>query len=137
MQIFRDWTIRRKIVAGFAPVLLATALQGWFAIRKLDAVDDLAERISRGEIPAAAVHQLREDARGAIVAMVVATVGLGLLLAFVLGRLIADPLEQLGVTTDQVSKGDLTVEVKSRSRDEVGWIEHLIRTMVDSLRQME
>lgn len=136
MQIVNDWTIRRKIVTGFALVLAVTALEGWFAIRQLDAADELARKIARGELAAAAVDQLREDSRAIILAMVLAAMALGLFLALYLARLIADPLERLGIATEQVSKGDLAVEIRSRSRDEVGWLEHSMRTMVKSLRQM-
>ena len=136
LQIVRDWTIRRKIVTGFALVLVVTAAQSWFAIRKLDAMDDLVGRISRGELPPAAVHQLREDSRAVIFVMMGAAVALGLLLALFLARLIAAPLERLGIATEQVAKGDLTVQILSRSRDEVGWLEDLMRAMVKNLLQM-
>ena len=136
LQIVRDWTIRRKIVTGFALVLVVTALQSWFAIRKLDAMDDLVGRISRGELPPAAVHQLREDSRAVIFIMMWAAVALGLLLALFLARLIAAPLERLGIATELVAKGDLTVQILSRSRDEVGWLEDLMRAMVKNLLQM-
>jgi methyl-accepting chemotaxis protein len=67
---------------------------------------------------------------------VLAAVVLGFLLALFLTRLIAAPLEQLGIATEQVARGDLTVEILSRSRDEVGWLEDLMRKMVKNLRQM-
>jgi methyl-accepting chemotaxis protein len=99
-------------------------------------MDALVGRISRGELPVVAVHHLREDSRAAILLMVAGAVVLGLLVALFLARLIAQPLVQLGIATEQVSRGDLTVEIRSGSRDEIGWLEHLMRTMVKNLRQM-
>ena len=40
MQKIRDWTIRRKILTGFAAVLLLTSIQGWFAISQLERLAD-------------------------------------------------------------------------------------------------
>ena len=51
-----------------------------------------------------------------------------------LARLIADPLTSLGVLAEQVSKGDLTADIRSQSRDEIGWLEHSMRQMVKNLR---
>ena len=101
MQIIRDRTIRRKIVTGFALVLAVTSLQGWFAIRRLDAMNDSVGKIGRGELPAAAVSQLYQDSRVFILTLAVATVVAGLLLALFLARLIAHSIEQLGIATEQ------------------------------------
>ena len=64
------------------------------------------------------------------------TIGLGLALALALSRLIADPLTSLGILAEQVSKGDLTTDIRSRSRDEIGWLEHSMRQMVKNLRDI-
>ena len=57
-------------------------------------------------------------------------------LALGLARLIADPLTSLGVLAEQVSKGDLTTDIRSQSRDEIGWLEHSMRQMVKNLREI-
>ncbi len=136
MPSVRDWTIRRKILSGFALVVGSAALQGWFASRKLEAVKELVERGGRDELAASAVQSLVAESRMVLVLMMIATVALGLVLALLLARLIADPLEQLGVASERISKGDLRVDIRSRSRDEVGWLEHIMREMVKSLRQL-
>ena len=59
-----------------------------------------------------------------------------MLLALGLARLIADPLTQLGILAEQVSKGDLTTDIRSKSRDEIGWLEHSMRQMVKNLREI-
>ena len=35
-----------------------------------------------------------------------------------------------------MSKGDLTADIRSRSRDEIGWLEHSMRQMVKNLREI-
>ena len=132
----RDWTIRRKILAGFTPILGLAAVEGWYASRKLAAVGGLLGRLQRGEIAASTAQGLVDDARMITFAIVIGTLVSGLLVAALLARLIADPLEQLGIAAERVAQGDLTIEIRSRSRDEVGWLEHVMRAMVKNLRQM-
>jgi methyl-accepting chemotaxis protein len=135
-QMIKDWTIRRKILTGFSAVLVLAAGLGWLALRSLDRMNIAASRIMQGALPASAADQVFQDSRTAIVGLVVITVGVGLVVAMVLARLIADPLTALGIAAEQVSKGDLTVDIRSQSRDEVGWLEHSMRQMVKNLRQM-
>jgi methyl-accepting chemotaxis protein len=135
-QTIRDWTIRRKILTGFSLVMLLTALLGWFALRSLDRMNVAAARIIQGEIPASSADQLFADSRLMILGTLLITMAVGLVTALALARLIADPLTRLGLMAEQVSKGDLTAEIKSQSRDEVGWLEHSMRQMVKNLRQM-
>ncbi|HEU4523605.1 MAG TPA: hypothetical protein VFR62_01200, partial [Gemmatimonadales bacterium] len=104
-QTIRDWTIRRKILTGFAVVLAFTAALGWQAIRAL-------ERLNAAGNDVRAAEQIFQDSRTAIVMFMVVTVGAGVLLALGLARLIADPLTQLGILAEQVSKGDLTTDIR-------------------------
>src|SRR6185369_3350528 len=54
--------------------------------------------------------------------------------ALFLSRLIAHPLESLGILAEEVSKGNLAADIRSQSRDEIGWLEHSMRQMVKNLR---
>ena len=121
LQKIRDWTIRRKILTGFAAVLVLTGLQGWFAIRQLDRM-------------AAASGQVLGDGRSVILLTTAVTVLVGFGLAVFLARLIANPLESLGTLAEEVSKGNLAADIRSQSRDEIGWLEHSMRQMVKNLR---
>ena len=123
LQSVRDWNIRRKILTGFAAVLGGTGVQGWLAIRQL-------ERMSGAEGGAG----LFEASRSLMVTTTVITVAIGFGLALFLARLIADPLEKLGTLAEEVSKGNLTTDIRSQSRDEIGWLEHSMRQMVKNLR---
>ena len=135
-QTIKDWTIRRKILSGVGVVLALAAVLGWVAIRALDQMNVASAGILRGELPPSTADQLFQDSRTAILALLLVTVALGVGVALVLARLIADPLSALGVLAEQVSKGDLTADIRSQSRDEIGWLEHSMRQMVKNLRQM-
>jgi methyl-accepting chemotaxis protein len=123
LQKIRDWTIRRKIITGFAAVLILTGLQGWFAVRQLERLSGVS-----------GATQLTADARSTILLTTTVTVAVGLALAVLLAKLIAGPLESLGLLAEEVSKGNLAADIKSQSRDEIGWLEHSMRQMVKNLR---
>jgi methyl-accepting chemotaxis protein len=132
-QTIKDWTIRRKILTGFAIVVLLAGLLGWFALR---GVERAMAAVAAGQQNQELAQQMLRDTRVLIIGVLVGTIVLGMAMAEGLARLIADPLTQLGMLCEEVSKGDLTKEIKSRSRDEIGWLEHLMRQMVKNLRQI-
>ena len=128
-QTIKDWTIRRKILTGFAMVLTLTTALGWQALRTLD-------RLNAAGSDVRAAEQIFQDSRMTILVFMVVTIAIGVLLALGLARLIADPLTQLGVLAEQVSMGDLTTDIRSQSRDEIWWLEHSMRQMVKNLREI-
>jgi methyl-accepting chemotaxis protein len=129
-QVIKDWTIRRKILTGFAVVLALTALLGWRALEALGRMSAL----TTGDY--AGAERIVQESRSAILMLLAITIGLGLALAIALARLIADPLTSLGILAEQVSKGNLTTDIRSQSRDEIGWLEHSMRQMVKNLREI-
>jgi methyl-accepting chemotaxis protein len=132
-QGIKDWTIRRKILTGFSVVLLLTGLLGWQALQGLERV---TSAVSNGHLSREVSEQMFHDTRLLILVTLTITILLGVALALGLARLIADPLTGLGILVEQVSKGDLTTEIRSQSRDEIGWLEHSMRQMVKNLRQI-
>jgi methyl-accepting chemotaxis protein len=133
LQMVRDWTIRRKIITCFTLVLIITGVLGAFAIRQLDRMH---EAVALGQSAGVTPDQLYLGARTTILFLLGVAGVLGVILAFGLARLIADPLTTLGQAAEEISKGDLTLDVRSRSRDEVGWLEHSMRQMVKNLRSI-
>lgn len=108
---------------------------------RVGALDASLRRLERvviegSQARAQAAERSFESARALILAGLAGAVLLGILLALFLARLIADPLTDLGVLAERVSKGDLTADIQSRSQDEVGWLEHSMRAMVKNLRQI-
>jgi methyl-accepting chemotaxis protein len=134
LQTIRDWTIRRKILTGFAVLVLLTALLGWMALRQLDLMARVAGGV--GVLGGVSPDAMYVRSRTLILALVGVSAVAGLLLAHFLAKLIAEPLERLGVAAEGVAKGDLTVDIRSLSRDEIGWLEHIMRQMVKNLREM-
>ncbi|MBA3759566.1 MAG: methyl-accepting chemotaxis protein [Gemmatimonadales bacterium] len=132
-QNIKDWTIRRKILSCFGVVLLLTSLLGWQALQGLAR---LTAAVSSGQHSREVTDQLFQDTRFFVLVILAITIVLGLALALGLARLIADPLTQLGILCEEVSKGDLTTDIRSQSRDEIGWLEHSMRQMVKNLRQI-
>ena len=132
LQVIRNWTIRRKILTGFTIALLATGVVGAYAIRQLDRMHSAVLSAQGGGM----VDAIYQDSRSFILILVASGIILGLLAALFLARLIADPLTRLGLAAEQVSNGDLTIDIKSLSRDEIGWLEHTVRQMVKNLRQV-
>jgi methyl-accepting chemotaxis protein len=129
LQIIQNWTIRRKILTGFAVVLLVTLGLGAYAIRALDQMHGAATAGGTGD----GVYQ---GARTMILALLAGAVVVGVATSMFLARLIADPLTRLGLAAEAVSNGDLTVDIKSMTRDEIGWLEHTMRQMVKNLHKM-
>jgi methyl-accepting chemotaxis protein len=129
LQLIRDMPIRRKILSGFFLVLLLTGALGWSALGTIDEM----YRTASSEV---ATEQFYHDARWRLVVLFGSTVVVALIVGLGLSRLIADRLTRLGLAAEEVSKGDLTIDIHSTSRDEIGWVEHLMRQMVKNLRGM-
>src|SRR3954452_1753511 len=123
-QTVKDWGIRRDNPSGVFAVLACTAVLGWLALRGLDRMNVASAQIVQGALPTSAADQIYSDARVSLLLVMAMTALLGVGLALLLARLMADPLTKLGIMAEQVSKGALTAEIRSQSRDEIGWLEH-------------
>jgi methyl-accepting chemotaxis protein len=71
-----------------------------------------------------------------MVATLVVSIAFGMFLAFVISRMITVPLVAGVDLTNRIASGDLTVVVRSTSRDEVGQLMDALRNMVENLRTM-
>jgi methyl-accepting chemotaxis protein len=76
--------------------------------------------------------------KAAVITLTVGLVGLAIAVvaAVAVSRSIARPLAKAVQLANAVAKGDLTVELKARSRDEIGELVAAMGTMADSLRNM-
>ena len=81
------------------------------------------------EVAQATYHQ----ARMLIGALLGACIVLGSMLAYVIGRAIARPLEKAVQVARTVAQGDLTSSIEARTRDEAGQLLHALRDMNGSL----
>jgi methyl-accepting chemotaxis protein len=57
-----------------------------------------------------------------------------IVIAWLLGRRIGNPVKQLTEVAERISVGDMGAEIKIRSRDEIGNLAEAISRMQDSLR---
>ena len=76
------------------------------------------------------------SARQMVMAGTVLAILLGLIAAFVVARSIVRPLRDAVDATDRIAEGDLTVDVKADSKDEVGQLVDSIGRMAESLREI-
>ena len=60
---------------------------------------------------------------------------LGLVLAFIFGRNITEPIGELTQVTTQIAAGDLSVQAQVKSRDEVGTLAATFNAMTDRLQR--
>jgi methyl-accepting chemotaxis protein len=82
-------------------------------------------------------RQAYSSARIFIVVLIVASIAIGLMLAFLMARLIVRPLHEVVDSAKRIAQGDLTGSaVTIHSQDEVGELGQNINTMHANLRQM-
>jgi methyl-accepting chemotaxis protein len=63
------------------------------------------------------------------------TLVLGLTIALLLSGSLSRPLQRLGQAAEAIAKGDLTVTVEAKGKDEVAWLAHSFRQMTKTLRE--
>jgi HAMP domain-containing protein len=66
--------------------------------------------------------------------LLAATVGMVLAVSWFLARSLVRPIRNLTDAADRMSLGDLNVEIKATSKDEIGKLTEAIARMQDSLR---
>jgi methyl-accepting chemotaxis protein len=130
-QTANDWPIGRKILLAQLFLVSITLASGWAILRQLMLVHDAVGAGGGG-----AVEQVIGDSRTIVIVATLASLVASLWVARMLTTLIGRRLEDLGTAAETIAKGDLTVKVRSRSRDEVGWLEHSMRELVDKLRSL-
>ncbi|MDR6583267.1 methyl-accepting chemotaxis protein [Herbaspirillum frisingense] len=99
--------------------------------RKLqEQISELSEVNSKGAaVSDATATQVYEQARLAIIVLVVACITLSMILSWWIARLVARPLTNAVAIARRVAEGDLTADIPSAHRDETG-------QLLDALRQM-
>jgi methyl-accepting chemotaxis protein len=130
-QTANDWPIGRKILLAQLFLVSITLGSGWAFLRQLTLAHDAVGRAS-----GVAIEQVFRDSRTIVIVATLISLGASLWVARTLTALIGRRLEDLGIAAETISKGDLTIKVRSRSRDEVGWVEHSMRDLVDKLRAL-
>ncbi len=82
-------------------------------------------------------EQIKEDAGpGLTIFMLLCSVALALAFTSLLSKSISGRIHKLMKASSQIAQGDLTVEVKAQSSDELGKLTDSINQMVDNLREI-
>jgi methyl-accepting chemotaxis protein len=68
--------------------------------------------------------------------MLLAAVGLSMLLAWGIANLIGDPMQKLGEASDRLAQGDLAGDIRSDTKDELGWVSYSMHRVVKSQREL-
>lgn len=130
-NILNDLTAYRKLVAAYMPATLEAkdannAMQAT-ATQLNTATQGLADRIMAEE-----VQLLRDGLRNMLIIAGIAIV-LGGLAAWVIARQITRPLAQTVLVAERIAQGDLSGEIHTTRRDEVGQLLRAMRTMQEFL----
>ncbi|GAO30487.1 methyl-accepting chemotaxis protein [Geofilum rubicundum] len=81
----------------------------------------------------------KKEAFSTIVIVLITTLLLtiiGVIIAYFIGKKISTPIEKLSGKTEQVSTGDLNVDIAISTNDEVGVLEKSLEAMIHRLRQI-
>ena len=76
------------------------------------------------------------DAKHLLITAAVVAFALGLLCALLITQVIVGPLQRAVAVARQVASGDLTLDVRSDRRDELGQLMQAMQTMTESLRDL-
>lgn len=83
-----------------------------------------------------ATDRIYEDARTLMLSVGAVAFVLAVLIAFWITRGITRPLNEAMRVADRLAQGDMTVSIKSDSKDETGLLLHSLGNMVDRLKQI-
>ncbi len=124
-----------KIVAIDADIALKTAEFTTY-VHAIEPVIDEFE-IAADEDQAAALAEIantNSTAKTTIIILSIIAVVTGLGIGIYISRAITRPVDSMLHASNKVASGDLTVQVRSDSKDEVGQLSLAIQTMTDSLK---
>ena len=99
-----------------------------------DEITSNANKIT--ELATQKVESIEVLAIQGMTAVLVASIGVGVVLTFVIARAIATPLKRLQDAADLLGSGDLTPQIQTDSSDEVGKISNSFKNMTEGLRNL-
>ena len=91
---------------------------------------------AKGKAAAARGDAVYSKSRTVLLIVVGVAVALGIILGLALSRLISVPLREAVEVADALAKGDLTVSIRERGKDETGQLLSAMKRMVEKLAQI-
>ena len=76
---------------------------------------------------------LYQQSRSVMIGTIIAALGLGAVLGFIISRGVSNPVRQALDAANRLADGDLTVRIESKNKDEVGQLLRAIQNMIDKL----
>ena len=125
----------REIIKQMERQVFVTNAGSLEASEKLvDRLVEINDEVAKHEVESAHHFAVRLEA----ILLIVAISGtlLAMLIAFLITRAISRPLTNAVAVCEELSRGNLTVDIKVDSKDETGQLLAAMKTMVDSLRAM-
>lgn len=106
---------------------------------KVNLIDTILTRLSRlkeenGKQAFEASDVVYAEARLYMILLIFGAVGLGIGLGFIISNLISKPLQKLTQVANQVSVGDVDVEIHHNSDDEIGKLMHAFKDMTNNIK---
>jgi len=128
MQWFLNLPTRAKILLSFSLIVLFLIVITGMSYKNITSINLKDE--------AGAFQKLQTFMVGGAIALVTALL-ISIVIAVFLTRIIANPIKEISGIAEQVTAGNLTVNVPSNNRkDEVGALTQTFHTMVENLREV-
>lgn len=93
------------------------------------------EMVSDGNKSADSLTQSTNSTIIILIVVVIIAVILAIILGIFVSRLISSPIKELVITADKLSKGDINVNVKAASKDEIGKLMEAFNRMISNIRE--
>ena len=124
----------KKSVLSYVPAYQQEMQAAAQMTRQAAAMNSMVEKLVKHEVDIA----LSSVALGVKMVSLVALAALlvGCLVAFCITRLITRPLRETLMVTERIAEGDLTHQITTTRRDELGMLLHTVGQMSDNLRDM-
>ncbi|MFH2066461.1 MAG: methyl-accepting chemotaxis protein [Pseudomonadota bacterium] len=97
-----------------------------------DAMENVIDPAKQAKVTEA--KTTRQSTSILVISLVFACMIIGIVIAFLITRVITRPLQSAVYISNQLAKGDLTVDVQVSSQDETGQLLDAIKNMIESIR---
>jgi methyl-accepting chemotaxis protein len=135
-RAYRDNTVFRLLLAGDHTGALA-AMKGDGAVKfkaSIDAINNLVDvkvKIAQGKYDEA--QAIYANSKMLLTGIIIGGIALGLFLGWIIARMVANPLRQVGDVALSAAEGNLTRRVSCDTKDEIGTMAKAFNDMMERL----
>ncbi len=136
---YRDTAVYKPLLAGDQPGALANlkadgAVKFKASIEAINKLVDVKVMIAQRKYDEA--NKVYADSKALLTGVIVGGIGLGLLLGWVIARLIAKGLNQVNDVAQRAAEGDLTKRVSIDTKDEIGTMGAAFNKMMENIARV-